>query len=133
MDFRAPRIVFCVIMGRSLSPICSSIAPILFSYGTFGGVLGVVLVGMLPLFLSSGPAWVVPPLSLLLSILLGLLAHHSCFGISSWRGIIKYSKVFGLVFCIFGGRSHILFRKLFMQSVSLMGVWIWLILLYEIA
>ena len=82
MAFRAPLIVFCVVMGRSLSPIFSSIAPILFSYGTFGGVLGVALVGMLPLCLSSGLAWAVPPPILLLSMLLGLLAHHSFFGIS---------------------------------------------------
>lgn len=55
----------------------------LLSYDAFGGVLGVALVGMLPLFLSSRPTWVVLPLSLLLSMLLGLLAHRSFFGISS--------------------------------------------------
>ena len=88
MEFRSTLILFFVLMGRSLSPIYFSIAPILFSYGTFGGVLGVALVGMLPLCLSSGPAWEVPPPSLLLSMLLGFLAHHSCFGISSWRGIV---------------------------------------------
>ena len=114
VNFRAPLIVFCVVMGRSLSPICFSIAPILFNYGTFGGVLGVALVGMLHLCLSSGPTWAVPTPSLPLYMLLGLLAHHSCYGISGWRGIVEYSKVFSLVFCIFGGSSHILFRKLFM-------------------
>ena len=114
MDFRAPLIVFCVVMERSLSPICSSIAPILLRYGTFGGALGVALVGMLPLCLSFGLAWVVLPPSLLLSMLLGLLAHLSCFGISGWRGIVAYSKMFSLVFCIFGGKYHILFRKLFL-------------------
>ena len=114
MAFRASLIVFCVVMGRSLSPIYSFIAPILFTYGTFGGVLGVALVGMLHLCLSFGPAWVVPPPSLPLYMLLGLLAHHSCFGISGWRGIVEYSKVFSLVFCIFSESYHILFRKLFM-------------------
>ena len=89
MDFGAPLIVFCVVMGRSLSPTFSSFVPFLLSYGTFGGVLGVSLVGMLPLFLSFGPAWAMLSPSLLLSMLLGLLAHRSCFGISGWRGILE--------------------------------------------
>ena len=113
MDFKAPLIVFCVVMVRSLSPICSSIAPFLLSYGTFGGVLGVALVSMLLLCLSSRPAWGVLSPSLLLSMLLGLLAHRSFSSIYGWREIVESSKMFGLVLCIFGGRSHILFRKLF--------------------
>ena len=83
MDFRAPLIVFCVVMGRSLSPIYSSIAPFLLNYGTFCGVLGVSLVGMLHLCLSSGPTWAMFPPSLLLSMLLRLMAHFSGSGISS--------------------------------------------------
>ena len=82
MDFKAPLIVPYVIMGRSLSLICSSIASFLLSYGTFGGELGVAPIGMLPLCLSSRSAWAVLLPSLLLSMFLGLLAHHSFFGIS---------------------------------------------------
>ena len=70
------------IIDNQRSPICSSIAPILLRYGTFGVALGVALVSMLPLCLSFGPAWVLLPPSLLFSMLLGLLAHLSCFGIS---------------------------------------------------
>ena len=81
MDFRALHFVFRVVMGRSMSPTYSSFVPFLLSYGTFGGVLGVVLVGMLPLCLSFGPAWVVLPARLLLSMLHGLLAHHLFFSI----------------------------------------------------
>ena len=82
MDIKAPLIVFCVVMGRSFSSICSSIAPFLLSYDTFGGLLGVSLVGMLPLCLSFGPTRVMHPPSLLLSMLLRLLAHPSFSSIS---------------------------------------------------
>lgn len=120
-------------MGRSLSPIYSSMAPILFNYGTFGGVLGVALVCMLPLCLSSGLTWEMLPPSLLLSMLLGLPVLRSCFGISGWRGIVESSTMFGFMFCIFGGRSYILFKKLFKWSVSEMGLSICLIFLYASA
>ena len=113
MDFRAPLIVFCVVMGRRPSPIYSSIAYFLLSYGTFGGVLGVACLGMLPLYLSFGPTWAVLHPSLLLSMLPRLLAHHSLSGICGWSGMVKSSKMFGLALCIFGERSHILFRKVF--------------------
>lgn len=88
---------------------------------------------MFPLCLSYGPIWAVLPPSLLLYMLLGLLAHLSFFGISGQRGIVKSFKMFRLVLCIFGGRSHILFKELLNSNVCLMRVQNWFILLYAIA
>ena len=93
--------------------ICSSISSFLFNYGTLGGLLGVALVRMFPLYLSFGSTWAVLHPSLLLSMLPRLLAHHSLSGICGWSGMVKSSKMFGLALCIFGERSHILFRKVF--------------------
>ena len=118
MDFRAPLIMFFVVMGRILSPIFSSIAPFLLNYDTFGGVFGVALVGMLPPCLSFGITWGVPPPRHHLFKMLGLMTALLFFGISSWRGINESFKMSGLVSCIFGGTFPTLFGKLFRKNVS---------------
>lgn len=89
----APPCVFCVIVMKRVSPISSSIVPILGRFGISGGGCGIWPAGMLPLWWSlgnggAGPLFLPPffkPLGLL-----GLPLLSRTFG---WREIGGFFRI----------------------------------------